>query len=179
MLKTFFKFLGYCFLCASKFGWLCTFTGQSKWPTKNKYRRTAVVAEWLRRLTRNQFPSGSVGSNPTDCEIFSAFISAVEVISTISTFWWGTTTSLEKSINLVHMDFLGQNIFNLLGLRQGFNIASIVGSVVECSPATRAARVRFPDDANIFLHFLHLRTSFFKNFSFPLHPYLQNVFCQE
>ena len=33
----------------------------------------AVVAEWLRRLTRNQFPSGSVGSNPTDCETFSAF----------------------------------------------------------------------------------------------------------
>jgi hypothetical protein len=29
--------------------------------------------------------------------------------------------------------------------------ASIVGSVVECSPATRAARVRFPDDANLFL----------------------------
>ena len=29
----------------------------------------AAVAEWLRRLTRNQFPSGSVGSNPTDCEI--------------------------------------------------------------------------------------------------------------
>ena len=25
----------------------------------------AVVAEWLRRLTRNQFPSGSAGSNPT------------------------------------------------------------------------------------------------------------------
>ena len=31
---------------------------------------------------------------------------------------------------------------------------SIVGSVVECSPATRAARVRFPDDAkSIFEHF--------------------------
>ena len=29
--------------------------------------------------------------------------------------------------------------------------ASIVGSVVECSPATRAARVRFPDDADFFL----------------------------
>ena len=29
----------------------------------------AVVAERLRRLTRNQIPSGSVGSNPTDCEI--------------------------------------------------------------------------------------------------------------
>ena len=27
------------------------------------------------------------------------------------------------------------------------NAQSIVGSVVECSPATRAARVRFPDDA--------------------------------
>ena len=27
----------------------------------------------------------------------------------------------------------------------------IVGSVVECSPATRAARVRFPDDADFFL----------------------------
>ena len=31
----------------------------------------------------------------------------------------------------------------------------IVGSVVECSPATRAARVRFPDDANVFLTFLY------------------------
>ena len=29
----------------------------------------------------------------------------------------------------------------------------IVGSVVECSPATRAARVRFPDDANNFVCF--------------------------
>ena len=29
---------------------------------------------------------------------------------------------------------------------------SIVGSVVECSPATRAARVRFPDDAKSFCH---------------------------
>ena len=28
---------------------------------------------------------------------------------------------------------------------------SIVGSVVECSPATRAARVRFPDDAMYFV----------------------------
>ena len=27
----------------------------------------AVVAEWLRRLTRNQIPYGSVGSNPTGC----------------------------------------------------------------------------------------------------------------
>ena len=34
----------------------------------------AVVAEWLRRLTRNQIPSGSVGSNPTSCECKSFFI---------------------------------------------------------------------------------------------------------
>ena len=36
------------------------------------------------------------------------------------------------------------------------DIDSIVGSVVECSPATRAARVRFPDDAvitNLFVKF--------------------------
>ena len=30
---------------------------------------------------------------------------------------------------------------------------SIVGSAVECSPATRAARVRFPDDAKSFCPF--------------------------
>ena len=34
---------------------------------------------------------------------------------------------------------------------------SIVGSVVECSPATRAARVRFPDDAYTFFPFQALR----------------------
>ena len=28
------------------------------------------MAEWLRRLTRNQIPSGSAGSNPADCEVF-------------------------------------------------------------------------------------------------------------
>ena len=33
---------------------------------------SAVMAERLRRLTRNQIPSGSVGSNPTDCEYFLA-----------------------------------------------------------------------------------------------------------
>ena len=32
---------------------------------------------------------------------------------------------------------------------------SIVGSVVECSPATRAARVRFPDDAFNFFPLLN------------------------
>jgi hypothetical protein len=33
----------------------------------------AVVAEWLRRLTRNQFRSAGVGSNPTDREYFLRF----------------------------------------------------------------------------------------------------------
>ena len=36
----------------------------------------AVVAEWLRRLTRNQFRSAGVGSNPTDRdETFSFLLS--------------------------------------------------------------------------------------------------------
>ena len=35
--------------------------------------KEAVVAEWLRRLTRNQFPSGSAGSSPADCDIFFGF----------------------------------------------------------------------------------------------------------
>ena len=30
----------------------------------------AVVAEWLRRLTRNQLGSARAGSNPADCEFF-------------------------------------------------------------------------------------------------------------
>ena len=29
-------------------------------------KQEAVVAEWLRRLTRNQIPSGSAGSSPAD-----------------------------------------------------------------------------------------------------------------
>ena len=37
-------------------------------------RNVAVVAEWLRRLTRNQIPSGSVGSSPTDCVAFFFFL---------------------------------------------------------------------------------------------------------
>ena len=79
----------------------------------------AVVAEWLRRLTRNQFPSGSVGSNPTDCE------------------------------NLFFFTYLYARPY-IRGQVYIRHCVCIVGSVVECSPATRAARVRFPDDAIIF-----------------------------
>ena len=36
-------------------------------PLIPRYILVADVAEWLRRLTRNQFLSESVGSNPTVC----------------------------------------------------------------------------------------------------------------
>ncbi len=36
---------------------------------------TAVVAEWLRRLTRNQLGSARAGSNPADCVTFLLHIS--------------------------------------------------------------------------------------------------------
>ena len=32
------------------------------------FRTEADVAEWIRRLTRNQFPTGRVGFNPSNCE---------------------------------------------------------------------------------------------------------------
>ena len=43
--------------------------------------KEAVVAEWLRRLTRNQFPSGSVGSNPTDCASFLHFFKWITLVT--------------------------------------------------------------------------------------------------
>ena len=33
-------------------------------------KQEAVMAEWLRRLTRNQIPYGIAGSNPAGCDIF-------------------------------------------------------------------------------------------------------------
>ena len=39
---------------------------------------------------------------------------------------------------------------------QGLSNTSIDGSVVECSPATRAARVRFPVDANLYTFSLNV-----------------------
>ena len=41
------------------------------------------MAEWLRRLTRNQIPSGSVGSNPTDCEKLFHFWSKHALLSVL------------------------------------------------------------------------------------------------
>ena len=37
----------------------------------------AIVAEWLRRLTRNQIPVGSAGSNPADCDSFFLLLGIV------------------------------------------------------------------------------------------------------
>ena len=58
----------------------------------------AVVAEWLRRLTRNQIPSGSVGSSPTDCDIsFKLHFNYWVIIKKLQHSWpWiepGTITS--------------------------------------------------------------------------------------
>ncbi len=41
-----------------------------KFESDTVHCKHADVAEWLRRLTRNQFPFGSVGSNPTICVQF-------------------------------------------------------------------------------------------------------------
>ena len=51
-----------------------TFENDLTKPTRWRWNRscfdyvTATVAEWLRRLTRNQIPFGSAGSNPAGCE---------------------------------------------------------------------------------------------------------------
>ena len=78
------------------------------------------MAEWLRRLTRNQIPSGSVGSNPTDC------------VQLIFALQHCSHSKVKRSTRILNTLVKQSN----------------VGSVVECSPATRAARVRFPDVAS-------------------------------
>jgi hypothetical protein len=60
----------------------------------------AVVAERLRRLTRNQIPSGSVGSNPTDCEQFCVLLSNERCFFLINLY------KIKKSISCVVMSIL-------------------------------------------------------------------------
>ena len=53
------------------------------------------MAERLRHLTRitsarNQIPSGSVGSNPTNCENFLILIHTVLNISVVDSYWFET-----------------------------------------------------------------------------------------
>ena len=48
----------------------------------------------------------------------------------------------------------------IVDYKQLLPTVSIVGSVVECSPATRAARVRFPDDANSFFRYYTLNREY-------------------
>ena len=43
----------------------------------NVEHKQAVMAEWLRRLTRNQMGSSRAGSNPADCEKF--FIRLIQI----------------------------------------------------------------------------------------------------
>ena len=66
-------------------------------------KKSAVVAERLRRLTRNQIPSGSVGSNPTNCASFllfkkSIFVKFFEEISVHLKFH----AFISESIILIH-----------------------------------------------------------------------------
>ena len=109
------------------------------------------MAEWLRRLTRNQFPSGSAGSNPADCEELFPF----------PHLWH---SNCDKPLFIFHncgiqaapLTFIKHLTFKPAHTLWTITVClswSIVGSVVECSPATRAARVRFPDDAIFFFPF--------------------------
>ena len=61
------------------------------------------MAEWLRRLTRNQFPSGSAGSNPADCEnyffLFPTFVTLIlGCLSGIDQLSLFETDDIEKKI---------------------------------------------------------------------------------
>ena len=117
-------------------------------PPHQKFGQTspAVVAEWLRRLTRNQFPSGSAGSNPADCEIVFPFphLWHSNCNKDFVIFHICGTQAIALTFTK-HLTFKPAHTLWTITDRMS---SSIVGSVVECSPATRAARVRFPDDAN-------------------------------
>ena len=112
------------------------------------------MAEWLRRLTRNQFPSGSAGSNPADCEIVFPFphLWHSNCNKDFVIFHICGTQAIALTFTK-HLTFKPAHTLWTITDRMS---SSIVGSVVECSPATRAARVRFPDDANFsVLNFFH------------------------
>ena len=112
------------------------------------------MAEWLRRLTRNQFPSGSAGSNPADCEIVFPFphLWHSNCNKDFVIFHICGTQAIALTFTK-HLTFKPAHTLWTITDRMS---SSIVGSVVECSPATRAARVRFPDDANFSaLNFFH------------------------
>ena len=97
------------------------------------------------------FFSGSACSNTANCKknFFFPFhicdIQTVLIVFSSSTFVASKLYHWHLS-SIWHLKMPIHFELSWLGLHQ-----SIVGSVVECSPATRAARVRFPDDAVIFL----------------------------
>ena len=139
--------------------WICSFLSHVQ--SCHQLASQAVVAEWLRRLTRNQFPSGSVGSNPTDCELFFPQPCACTHSVPLS-----CSSCLDGPGVQQHRWFSGR----MLACHAG-GPGSIPGrckflllsqkrlqpkcwhnfcSVVECLPATQAARVQVPDDASLF-----------------------------
>ena len=108
------------------------------------------MAEWLRRLTRNQFPSGSAGSNPADCEELFPFPHLWHSNCDKPLFIFHNCSIQALALTFIkHLTFKPAHTLWTITVCLSW---SIVGSVVECSPATRAARVRFPDDAIFFSH---------------------------
>ena len=111
----------------------------------------AIVAERLRRLTRNQIPSGSTGSNPVDCE----------------TFYEPTTTNNELNYNkkwpaMVSRIETFQILFNFFRLfplqassssRQSVICLNIFGGVVHDSNFS-ANNIGFSSTQNEFIAFL-------------------------
>ena len=101
------------------------------------------------RVTRVRFPD--------DADILSTFEKASRDLKSragMDDLYIGQVASLLWTLSLVsyHLykgPFQFDSVFFILIMFH----ASIVGSVVEFSPATREARVRFPDDATLLLSF--------------------------
>ena len=71
---------------------------------------------------------------------------------------------MNNKICIIMCCFYGNKFYSILFYSQQttYSYMSNVGSVVECSPATRAARVRFPDVA-IYIFLLHFHNSLVLN----------------
>lgn len=54
------------------------------WAKYSLQREGSNLSSWLRRLTRNQFPSGSVGSKPSMCEAFCFYFNRTSFLHYIA-----------------------------------------------------------------------------------------------
>lgn len=61
---------------------------------------SATVAEWLRRLTRNQIPYGSAGSNPAGCDIWFFVTVNIAILSSYSSLFFVAVSS-DSGTNVV------------------------------------------------------------------------------